>query len=154
MNGRSPTEGRGARGPALTRWALLGMLGALGLLLAACGAAGAESLTGKVVRVVDGDTIVVLGAQKTQHRVRLGGIDAPERGQPYGRKSTDNLARLVAGKEVRVDWYKRDRQFRRAARPSVAPCCHGALLPCSRTVRCLIGSGRVVSSPLGRLQSC
>jgi endonuclease YncB( thermonuclease family) len=62
-----------------------------------------------VVRVVDGDTIVVLDAQKTQRRLRLGGIDAPERGQPYGTKSKENLSRLIAGQEVRVDWYKRDR---------------------------------------------
>jgi hypothetical protein len=49
---------------------------------------------------VDGDTIVVLDAQKAQHRVPLGGIDAPERGQSCVRKSKDNLARLVAGQEV------------------------------------------------------
>jgi endonuclease YncB( thermonuclease family) len=67
-------------------------IAALALSLAVCGAANAETLTGKVVRVVDGDTIVVLGTQKTQHRVRLGGIDAPERRQPYGKTSTERLA--------------------------------------------------------------
>ena len=43
----------------------------------------ADTLEGKVVRVVDGDTLVVLDSDNTQHRVRLAGIDTPERGQPY-----------------------------------------------------------------------
>ena len=42
----------------------------------------AADLTGRVVRVVDGDTVVVLDTEKTQHKVRLAGIDAPESGQP------------------------------------------------------------------------
>ena len=55
-------------------------------------------LTGKVVKVTDGDTIVVLDSANTQHRVRLEGIDAPERCQPFGTKSKENLSRYVAGK--------------------------------------------------------
>ena len=47
----------------------------------------AESLTGKVVRIVDGDTLVLLDSGNTQHRVRLAGIDTPERGQPFGKKA-------------------------------------------------------------------
>ncbi len=39
----------------------------------------AASLTGKVVKVADGDTITILESSNTQHRVRLQGIDAPER---------------------------------------------------------------------------
>ncbi len=50
----------------------------------------ADTLEGKVVRVVDGDTLVVLDSGNTQHRVRLAGIDTPERGQPYGKKYTPN----------------------------------------------------------------
>jgi endonuclease YncB( thermonuclease family) len=41
---------------------------------------GAETLVGRVVRVVDGDTVYVLDTAKTQHKIRLGGIDGPERG--------------------------------------------------------------------------
>lgn len=70
---------------------------------------GAETLSGKVVKVVDGDTVYVLGAAEQQHKVRLAGIDAPERGQPFGMRSTDHLARIVAGRMVAVDWRKRDR---------------------------------------------
>jgi endonuclease YncB( thermonuclease family) len=69
-------------------------------------------LTGTVVRIVDGDTITVLDASKTQHRVRLAGIDAPELGQSYGKTSRQHLALLVGGKSVTVDWQKRDRYGR------------------------------------------
>ena len=69
----------------------------------------AESLTGKVVRIVDGDTLVLLDSGNTQHRVRLAGIDTPERGQPFGKKTTENLARIAGGQPARVEFYKRDR---------------------------------------------
>jgi endonuclease YncB( thermonuclease family) len=39
-----------------------------------------HELTGKVVSVADGDTLTVLDADKVQHRIRLHGIDAPEKG--------------------------------------------------------------------------
>ncbi len=81
------------------------------ILLYPCGGT-AETLTGKVVRIVDGDTLVVLDATMTQHKIRLSGIDAPEAKQPFGQKSKENLSHLVAGKEVEVDWSKRDRYQR------------------------------------------
>ena len=43
----------------------------------------AEALIGVVVGVSDGDTITVLDAERQQHKVRLGGIDAPEKAQPF-----------------------------------------------------------------------
>jgi endonuclease YncB( thermonuclease family) len=70
------------------------------------------TLTGKEVKVVDGDTVYVLDAAKTQHKIRLAGIDAPERKQPYGRKSKDYLLEFVAGEVVEVEWNKRDRYKR------------------------------------------
>jgi len=69
----------------------------------------AETLTGRVVRVTDGDTIVVLDADKVQHKIRLQGIDAPERRQAFGTKSKEHLSDLVAGKTVEVDYSKYDR---------------------------------------------
>ena len=66
----------------------------------------------KVVKVTDGDTVNVLDQSRTQHKIRLGGIDAPERGQDFGRKSTDNLARYVAGEYIEVEYAKRDRYGR------------------------------------------
>ena len=69
----------------------------------------AETLEGKVVRIVDGDTLVVLDRINAQHRVRLAGIDTPERGQPFGKRATENLSRLAGMKPARVEWYKKDR---------------------------------------------
>jgi endonuclease YncB( thermonuclease family) len=72
----------------------------------------AETLTGRVVRVTDGDTIVVLDADKVQHKIRLQGIDAPERHQAFGTKSKEHLYELVAGRNVEVDYSKYDRYQR------------------------------------------
>ena len=73
--------------------------------------ASAATLTGKVVKVADGDTITILVGTE-QHRVRLQGIDAPERKQPFGKASGRSLSALVAGKQVRVEYDKRDRYGR------------------------------------------
>ena len=73
---------------------------------------GAKDLTGKVVRVVDGDTITVLDGSNTQHKVRLNKIDAPESGQAFGNVSKKHLSSMVAGKEVKVVWQKTDRYGR------------------------------------------
>ena len=62
----------------------------------------------KVVKVSDGDTIEVLD-RRDRIRVRLTGIDAPERGQPSGRASRDYLASLIAGTSVRVESSSTDR---------------------------------------------
>jgi len=72
----------------------------------------AGTLTGRVVRVTDGDTIVVLDDNNSQHKIRLQGIDAPERGQAYGTKSKEHLSDSVAGKFVVVEYEKRDRYER------------------------------------------
>ena len=69
-------------------------------------------LQGKVVAVTDGDTIKVLDADQRMHRVRLNGIDAPERDQPYGSASRDYLAAMVAGQQVEVRSVKVDRYGR------------------------------------------
>ena len=87
--------------------------GLLRWLLAACLLAvlpavyGAE-FRGEVVHVLDGDSIVVVDAQHRQRRVRLAGIDAPEKGQPYANQSRRHLASLVRRKEVTVHWHRRD----------------------------------------------
>lgn len=44
----------------------------------------AGNLTGRVVGVSDGDTLTLLDATNTQHKIRLSGIDSPEKGQPFG----------------------------------------------------------------------
>ena len=69
----------------------------------------AQSLVGKVVSVADGDTITILDRDRTQHKIRLSGIDAPERSQAFGRLSREHLASLVAGEKVAVETDKTDR---------------------------------------------
>ena len=72
----------------------------------------ADSLTGKVVKITDGDTLYVLDANYKQHKIRLAGIDAPERKQAYGLASRKHLASIVSGKQVTVEYQKRDRYGR------------------------------------------
>ncbi len=81
-------------------------------------AAGQYELAGRVVRVADGDTFNVL-VQGRQQRVRLASIDAPEvtkdkerPGQPFAQASRDALANLVAGKELTMICYEKDRYER------------------------------------------
>ena len=84
-------------------------------------------VSGRVVSVTDGDTIKVLDDTNTQHKVRLTGINAHERGQPYGTASRDSLASMVAGNEVRVESSKNDRYGRVLGtvwvQPSDCPSC-------------------------------
>jgi micrococcal nuclease len=80
---------------------------AAALLAALCGATPAATLSGRVVAVHDGDTLTVLVEQR-EVRVRLAGIDAPERGQPYANASRRALAGRVARREVVVDADGRD----------------------------------------------
>ena len=78
------------------------------VLLTAPGLAAAEVITGRVVRVPDGDTVTLL-VDRRQVRVRVGDIDAPEvTGQPYGQASRRSLSEMVAGVDVSVDVKDRD----------------------------------------------
>lgn len=82
------------------------------LLLCVPGSVLAETLEGLVVAVQDGDTLTVLDASKTQHRVRLAGIDAPEKGQPFGHRSKEGLSGMAYQRQVSVEWHKHDRYGR------------------------------------------
>ena len=59
-------------------------------------------LRGRVVRVADGDTLSVLDAANAQHKIRLYGIDTPERDQPHGKIAWSALSELVAGRSVGI----------------------------------------------------
>jgi len=72
----------------------------------------ADTLLGRVVSVADGDTITVLDDTNTQHKIRLTGIDAPEKRQAFGNVSKQSLADMVAGQSVVVEWVKADRHAR------------------------------------------
>lgn len=71
----------------------------------------AAEFQGKVIRVLDGDTIEVL-QEKKPVRVRLLNIDAPEKKQAYGSWSTNQLKDLVAGQPVTVTYTQKDRYGR------------------------------------------
>ena len=66
---------------------------------------------GRVHRVLDGDTLEFM-YQWRPVRVRLWGIDAPEKGQPYGEASRECLARLVLWEKVVVEPRDTDRYGR------------------------------------------
>jgi endonuclease YncB( thermonuclease family) len=83
-----------------------------GLILAVATAVNAETIVGHVVGVADGDTITVLDAQKVQHKIRLAGIDAPEKAQPFGNRSKESLSEMAFDKDVSVETEKLDRYGR------------------------------------------
>ena len=89
------------------------------VILATCSVAAAadpEQFTARVVSIADGDTLTVSDAASVQHKVRLQGIDAPERGQPFGTVARERLAALVMGKTVTVHNDGRDKWGRTLGR--------------------------------------
>jgi endonuclease YncB( thermonuclease family) len=82
------------------------------LLLVFSGLVNAEVLVGQVIGVSDGDTITLIDKNNTQHKVRLLGIDAPEKAQPFGQASKKSLSDLIFNKQVFVSWNKKDRYQR------------------------------------------
>ena len=81
------------------------------LAVFACDATAA-TLMGRVVSVSDGDTVTVLTAENRQFKIRLSGIDAPEKKQPFGARAKETLARQLFGQPVTVEWTKTDRYGR------------------------------------------
>lgn len=77
-----------------------------------CGISAATEYAGRVVGVLDGDTIDVLTVEKRVLRVRLSGIDAPERRQPFAAASKRAMSGLVFNNEVVVQGTKHDRYGR------------------------------------------
>ena len=94
---------------------------ALALLFAAAGTACADTLTGVVIVVIDGDTVLF----KPEHdsprsrsflKVRLADIDAPEHDQPHGAAATRTLKALVLNQRVVIDTVATDVYGRKIAR--------------------------------------
>jgi endonuclease YncB( thermonuclease family) len=78
--------------------------------------APASTFSARVVSIEDGDTIIVLGATNQSHKIRLHGIDAPEGGQAFGNRSHQNLSDLIFGRDVTIEWSKRDRYGRKVGK--------------------------------------
>ena len=72
----------------------------------------ADQLVGKVIKVTDGDTVNVLTSDNQTHKIRLSGIDAPEKKQAFGNRSKQALADLIDGKIVNVEYNKLDKYQR------------------------------------------
>ena len=90
------------------------LLGAL-LLVAATLASAAELRNVMIVGVTDGDTITVRDG-KQNYKVRLAGIDTPEKGQPFAKRAHQNLSNLAHEKQAIVDCYKTDQYKRKVCR--------------------------------------
>jgi endonuclease YncB( thermonuclease family) len=94
------------------------------LLLLLCMSVGLQAYEyrGMVVGVSDGDTIKVLDENKVQHKIRLYGIDAPEKKQAFGTKSKEALSNRLsdAKNQVVVTVVNKDRYGREVAK--VMPC--------------------------------
>ena len=71
--------------------------------------AHAEIITGRVVGIADGDTLTLLDATNQQHKIRLAGIDAPEKNQDFGQKSKTSLSAMTFNQPAKADCRKRDR---------------------------------------------
>ncbi len=75
-------------------------------------ASNADTVSGRVVGISDGDTLTLLDATNTQHKIRLAGIDSPEKGQPFGQVCKQSLSDLAYDRLVAVESSKRDRYGR------------------------------------------
>lgn len=84
------------------------------LLLCLILPAHARTLTGRVVSISDGDTLTLL-AGKTQYKIRLAQIDAPEKDQPFGQRARQSLAELAFGQTLEAKVEAEDRYGRLVA---------------------------------------
>lgn len=72
----------------------------------------AAEISGRVIGIIDGDTIDILVIPKQKIRIRLAGIDAPEKRQGFGQVAKQTLSDLIYNKDVRIEWTKKDRNDR------------------------------------------
>jgi endonuclease YncB( thermonuclease family) len=93
---------RAPASPAFLALALGFAIAAVPVFLEAGRAIASDVYYGRVERVIDGDTISLLTNDYERLRVRLYGIDTPEKGQSWGKAATSALSGLIAGREVRV----------------------------------------------------
>lgn len=72
----------------------------------------AEILQGRVIGISDGDSVTVLDASSMQVKIRLMGMDAPERKQAFSKQSRQSLAALLFDRQVTVESSKKDKYGR------------------------------------------
>lgn len=66
----------------------------------------------KVVNISDGDTVTVVTDANKQVKIRLYGIDTPEKGQAFGQKAKEFTSKSVSGKNVTIEEINKDRYGR------------------------------------------
>lgn len=74
-----------------------------------------SNVSGKVVSIADGDTFTYLTPENQQVKVRLYGIDCPEKKQDYGTVARQKLSELVFGQQVKIEPKDKDRYGRTVA---------------------------------------
>lgn len=72
----------------------------------------AEIFQGRVIGISDGDSVTVLDASSMQVKIRLMGMDAPERKQAFSKQSRQSLAALLFDRQVTVESSKKDKYGR------------------------------------------
>ena len=82
------------------------------MLLAMCVSSFAQSFHVNVVGISDGDTFTAINRDNLQLKIRVYGIDAPEKRQPFGNKSKEALSDLIFGKDIVIDVQSQDRYGR------------------------------------------
>jgi endonuclease YncB( thermonuclease family) len=84
-------------------------------LLTACRAdeSSQSLINGVVIKVKDGDSLVIRDDQNQEHQLRLAFIDAPEYSQPFGSEARSNLDRWVYRKRVQAQLMDSDRYQRK-----------------------------------------
>ena len=117
------SKARQSPAPSYNRWLMRihipSVLAIAALAFISTHSASAAALTGRIVSIVDGDTVTLLDANLQQHKIRLSGIDAPEKRQPFGNRSRLHLGVLVFGRQVTADCPKTDRYKRAVCRIDV-----------------------------------
>lgn len=74
--------------------------------------ANSEPVSGRIVGITDGDTVQLMTSTRELLKIRLSGIDAPEKSQPFGEKSKQALSSCCFNKDAVVESYKEDRYGR------------------------------------------
>lgn len=77
-------------------------------------------LSGKVIKIVDGDTYDLLLDNLTTKRIRMEGIDAPEKGMPFYQAAKNNLGKLCFGQVVKIELTNTDKYGRAIAKTYLA----------------------------------
>jgi endonuclease YncB( thermonuclease family) len=78
----------------------------------------AQILKGKAVKIADGDTFTLLVNGHDQVKIRIDGIDAPEKGQAFGNRAKEYLSSMIWEKELTVSVTKKDRYGRSISKVS------------------------------------